>query len=483
MSLLLAIASGRPSATPASDKYREAAKLAADDDNEGALVLVDQGLADAPKDLRLLELKGTLLLKTRDYEGALAAYQAYLDAGAVGANRRAAERIIKSLEAVKTSFLELEVTNGSASIYLDSKSQGVVCTESCKKGMIPGDYKVIAERPGFARFTGRVTIKAGQTAKLAITLVDDPSKVAIHVEPKQARVDIDGKMIEGAELALPGGDHAVEVSLPGYATQKLTIAAHEGKPVTIDVTLVARVPISMSAPAELALDGRAIAIDHSTIAIPAGDHVLVAHAAGFKDVRVAIPAARPDGYRIELAFAKLGPEVDVAGAPDGARLVVDGKTVATVPLDKPVQVAAGAHDIEVTADGFLPYRAHAELGERRVHVEVQLKSKRRRVTYFAAAATASVLLIGVAMEANAVDLGNQRDQWLKTPGVTPSNAGAELLKSNGDRYQALADASFGVALVGVAATAYLYYREGRGESKGTLQAAIGPGTVLVAGHF
>ena len=38
--------------------------------------------------------------------------------------------------------------------------------------MLPGDYKVIAERPGFERWTGRVTVENGKTAKLGVTLAE-----------------------------------------------------------------------------------------------------------------------------------------------------------------------------------------------------------------------------------------------------------------------------------------------------------------------
>ncbi len=137
------IAAAAPKNDAARDKYKAAAKLAADDDNEAALKLVDQGLALAPKDLDLLQLRGVLLLKTRDYDGALAAYQAYLDAGAQGANKREAIKILNSLRPVKTTFLDLGAPT-DATIYLDTKSAGPFCTAPCKKAVLPGDYKVIA---------------------------------------------------------------------------------------------------------------------------------------------------------------------------------------------------------------------------------------------------------------------------------------------------------------------------------------------------
>src|SRR5262245_34990479 len=90
----------------AQAQYTRAAKLDDDGDFQGALAAIDQGLAGAstPKDkelkLKLLGLKGTVLLKLRDYPGALAAYQAYLDAGACCRNRREAQKIVDMLGTV-----------------------------------------------------------------------------------------------------------------------------------------------------------------------------------------------------------------------------------------------------------------------------------------------------------------------------------------------------------------------------------------------
>jgi len=76
-----------PNVAPKADahtKYRAAVQLDDNGDAEKALSAIEEGLATAPKDLPPLELKGRVLLKVRDYPGALAAYQAYLDAGAKG---------------------------------------------------------------------------------------------------------------------------------------------------------------------------------------------------------------------------------------------------------------------------------------------------------------------------------------------------------------------------------------------------------------
>src|SRR5262249_35679020 len=91
------IAPKAPPKVDARAKYQEAVPLEANGEPEKALVVIDEGLAIAPKDLSLLELKGRITLNLGDHPGALAAYQAYLAAGATGANRRSAEDIVNRL--------------------------------------------------------------------------------------------------------------------------------------------------------------------------------------------------------------------------------------------------------------------------------------------------------------------------------------------------------------------------------------------------
>src|ERR1043165_1987637 len=165
----IAVVCGVARAAPNVDvraAFKTAAQLDSAGDYEKALAAIEQGLAAAPQDLPLLGLKGAVLLKLRDYAGALAAYHTFLAAGAKGADRREAQKIVDSLRAVKSTFLEI-TANGPAAIYLDSRSQGVFCTAapSCNKPVLPGDYRVIAERDGFERWTGRVTVENDGTAK------------------------------------------------------------------------------------------------------------------------------------------------------------------------------------------------------------------------------------------------------------------------------------------------------------------------------
>lgn len=289
----------------ARDAYQRAARLDADGDAESALALIDKGLAAAPKDLPLLGLKGAVLLKLRDYAGALAAYQAYLDAGATGANRRQAQQIVSNLAAVKSTFLDVALSNGPASIYLDSKTQGLFCTAapSCHQGVLPGEYKVIAERPGFERWTGQVAVEADKATKVAISLTELPSQLTVRVAQPGARITVDGAAYE-RPMAVPPGKHAVAISLAGHADLHHDVVAGEGKPLELDLSLMPLVPVRGAPPgAQLTLDGAPVELRDEAIPLPPGAHVLVARAKGFQDLRIEIPADRAADYAVAVQLA------------------------------------------------------------------------------------------------------------------------------------------------------------------------------------
>jgi hypothetical protein len=301
-----------------NEKHRQAIALDDNGESEKALAVIDEGLAATPKYLPLLRAKGDLLLKLRDYSGALAAYQRYIEAGATGAIARDVQNIIRSLSAVRTTFLDIQVANGPADIYLDSKTLGVFCAAapSCHQAVMPGGYKVIADRPGFERWVGRVTVEPGTTQKLAVALVEKLSELTVRTSPGGAKVRIDDKDYD-APMMIAAGSHPVTVTLAGHAPTRLEAVAHEGKPVVVDVTLAPLVPVRVEPPtATLQLDGgKMLTVQDGGVILPPGKQILVGHAQGFQDRRIEVPAERPDGYRIEVVLERVVPPPPPPPAP------------------------------------------------------------------------------------------------------------------------------------------------------------------------
>jgi PEGA domain-containing protein len=473
-------------ATPdARANYKQAVQLAGDDDNDKALALVEAALATAPKDLQLLELKGNLLLKTRDYPGALAAYQAYIDAGAAGANRRAAQKIVASLQDVRSSYLEIAVSNGPAFVYLDSRTQGTLCTASpsCKTNMLPGDYKVIVERPGFDRWTQHVTVTPKQTTRVDATLVEKPSRVTVRVADPGARITIDNAPLADAPIA--AGDHEIVVTLAGHGTVKKRISLHEGKAVDLDIALAKLVKIDTAREATINIDGTRVAIEDGGVPIPPGAHAVVVHVDGFHDATIAVPADRAADYAIAPTLSPLGALVHVDGAPAGAQLVVDGNSIASAPFHGPVEVAPGAHRIEIRAPGFLPYRDRGAFASAQP-VQLRMTDMRpvsHRDTLIAGTVTLGVLALGAGASWFALRQQSAYEQRAALPGVTTTDPTLQDMRSSGQHLALAADIAYGLAAIGAGVSTYLWIREGRRESHGSLSLGVSPAGASVAGRF
>lgn len=486
-SALLGLLAGEARAAPddvARARYKEAAALAATDDNEPALTLVEEGLAAVPTDLKLLQLKGSLHLKMRDYANALAAYQAYLDAGAQGAKKREAQKIVNNLRAVKTTFLEITSSVDPTAIYLDTKVDGVFCTTPCKRPMLPGDYKVIAERPGFDRWTGRVTVVTGKIATIPVSPAEQPSPLTIKVAPAGAGLTLDGKPVEPT-AKVPAGTHELVVTLPGHATVRRELVAREGAPIDVDLVLVPLVTATVSpAVATLELDGKPLPIKDGQVELPVGAHVLVARAPKHRETRLEIPADRGPDYRLAITLDRLGAFVELAGTPAGARVRVDDQPVGTTPLAAPIELPAGEHTVEVTVPGYRPYRTRAAFeADQRVRLEPRrLVRDDQKRALIAGAASGAVLFAAGAFSLSALAKEDDYAARARLAGVGTRDPMLQDLKSSGQNAARFADIGFGLTVVGLGVTTYFFLVDRR-PSTGTLRLGVGPGGAVATGTF
>lgn len=479
-------------AKAAKAKHKEAAALVTDGDYARALAVIDEGLALDPGNLALLQLRAATLFELRDYEAALAAYEAFLAAGPKGANKRAAQRIVANLEAARTTTLDLTITGATeddpATVYLDTKSLGVFCVAAprCTRGMLPDDYKLIVERPGFKKMTEKVTVKAGQTLALERGLLEDPSALRVTAAATggggvpDAIAVLDGKEVGAPPLQLEvaAGDHTLELRAAGHVTERVTFTARRGQPVELAVALRRLVAIAVNVEGAEVLVGDAPATyQDGALVLPDGAVTLTVRADGYRVQTLEVPAARPEGYRLDVALAPAPAPLSVEGAPPGAVISVDGRRVGVAPLTAPVEVEQGAHTVTVTAAGRATLQTRVEVGSPAPLVfEVERMPSTRRVwTWVAAAGTGAALVSWGAFGAMA--LGRESDYAARAgePGVTPSDEMLTSLAADGDRFATIADVSMVAAVVGAGAATWLFLREGKGAAEGRITPIVAAG--------
>ncbi len=458
---------------------KKAAELVAAGEVEAALVEINQGLEAAPRDLPLLLLKGQALLLLRDYEGALAAYKAFLSAGASGGNRREVLKIVANLDVVSTTSLEVEAKPGPAQVYLDSRTLGLLCeaAPTCSRPILPGRYKVIVERPGYLRATKQLQIEAGTRANVVLTLTEKPSSLTVTTSVP-AEVSIDGQPVGPSPVTreLPAGEHQIEVSSPGHGSEKRTAALHLGEPATLDVTLCELVGLAVTpAEATVEVDGAPARREaDGKLCVAPGEHTVTARAVAFHDGSATIAAERP-AAEVAVTLTPVGALLSVKGAPRGALLSIDGKVHGPLPLAAPLELPPGEHQFEITRAGMLPFRGRASLrgNEPALVALTRVRTPGKRKAWIMAGASAAATVTGVVLGVMALSKASDHDDRAKMGGVTIDDPELDDLKSSSQNYALAGDIAFVAAALSAGVSTYFFLREGRGLSEGKIQVGVG----------
>ncbi len=308
---------------------------------ERAFVVLAQGLAMHPREPRLLQLRASLLLETRDFEAALPAFEALLSAKLSRPNRRKVRNIVRRLHRLGNTAVAIDL-NVAADVYVDHKALGKACQgrRQCRKGLLPGSYRIFVEQPGFFPVRKRVRLRRNRMTRVAVELKELPSPFTVTVHPSDAQVSIDGipwqpsvnahEADGGNGDTLPPGEHVIQVQRPGYFTETTTITARLGQPVAIDIALDRRLPIRVSPPgAKLTLDGLPIELEQTAVELYG-----MAHRPTMSGV-LRLPHRGRDGQALSASAAATSPN-------QPRRLVVhmDGYQEAQLllPTERPIHI-------------------------------------------------------------------------------------------------------------------------------------------------
>jgi hypothetical protein len=196
---------------------------------------------------------------------------------------------------------------------------------------------------------------------------------------------------------------------------------------------------SQVAGARASLDGAAAAEMPLIRDVKAGAHKVRVEANGYFPVEQTATAVEGRLVVVEVQLAPRLARVQVR-APSGATIAVDGRSVATTPLARPVEVAAGKHLVTVTRRGRHAWSREIEVargGQVDLEAELRTTGQRKLAYWVLGGAAASAITAGVygglalKTDSDASALADRRAMQALTPGESAEYA--RLVDERDDR--------------------------------------------------
>ncbi len=264
-----------------------------------------------------------------------------------------------------------------AQIYIDGVLEG---TAPALNNVDKGRHQVEIKKEGFETFSQWVTVSEGQTVTLtpvlkAVVKAVPKGSMLVDADVADAKVFVNGK--EQADTTptlvdnLDEGDYIVVVKKPPATDWKQTVHITGGKREKVYAELKAtmgsankggNVRVLASIPnADIYLDGTLKGIAPVDLnGIPAGQHIIECKAKGYVDQQKTVTVNEGSADIIKFDMVAVGQAAQptmgkikvVSPIPD-AKVVIDGATVGTAPVDK--DVPAGEHFVIVTQTGYTKF--------------------------------------------------------------------------------------------------------------------------------
>jgi len=277
------------------------------------------------------------------------AYRYYSQAleGETDTRARAAIETALTELAASVVVVRVETSPPGATLYVDRKDLGPRGTAPRTLGLAPGNYRVLAELPGYA--PGEVLVEnavAGEERRITLELrpilgtlfVNGATNVSLRLEspdaPPRCRLP--------CELSLPPGSWRVFATAPGHRPSELRVTVVGSQRTTMDAVLeplTGTLVVNTDEPrALIEVDGKPRGFTPSILTLSVGRHRVDLVLEGFRRVsRIVDVAASTEGH-LEVA---LTPDEEVQAASRVGESVEDAPgSVTIVPRKELTALAA-----------------------------------------------------------------------------------------------------------------------------------------------
>ena len=193
------------------------------------------------------------------------------------------------------------ITNPSgATVLVNGVERGVtpLVADGVPKGLAMFTFRL----KGYREESRELRLTAGEERNLEIALTPNPAKLKVVSNPEGARVFVDGDYQGKTPVEVPSlkpGRHELKLELAGHSVVSKTFLAGNGEEVTESIDLVnimGRMQVlTIPGGVRISVDGRTVGTtkirpgsERSDVLllnnIPAGEHNIVAHLDGYRDV-------------------------------------------------------------------------------------------------------------------------------------------------------------------------------------------------------
>lgn len=245
--------------------------------------------------------------KLKQYPEAYRYYWQALDGEEDVAARAKIENALRQI-ATRVAVLNIETRPSGATLYLDRKDLGPRGRSPRRLGVSPGEYKILAELPGYETAEATVpSLKASQEVSLVLELRQILGQLEVTA-PRGGIVRVDHEAATAHQIpcavALPPGRHRLFLERSGFEPKAVPVevAANQRVTVASDLDpLTGSLVVATDEPgARVSVDGRTLGFTPTIITLPAGSHEVSVELRGFRPESKR--AVVVEGRETKLAF-------------------------------------------------------------------------------------------------------------------------------------------------------------------------------------
>ena len=262
---------------------------------------------------------------------------------------------------VTTGNITFSSTPSGANIYIDNVLQ-TPTTPATITGVSAGSHNYILKLSGYSDATGSVTVTAGQTSSVTVTLTPVTGSISFSSSPSGANIYLDGTLVALTPATITGvsaGSHTYKLSLTGYtdATGSVTVTAGQTAAVSVTLTpVVTTGSISFASTpsgADIYLDGtiQTPKTPATITNVSAGNHSYILRLTGYNDSTGTVTVTTGQTATVSATLVPTPGNISFSSSPSGASIYLDGTLVALTPATI-TGVSAGSHTYSLKLSGY-----------------------------------------------------------------------------------------------------------------------------------